>query len=209
MNTLENDTTDLELHQLRRRQAAATERWFLRYADPVYTFVYYRVGRDPDLATELVQETFLTALRKIDQFDPGRGSMLTWLTLLSKNCVRAALRQRGRYKTHAELWDRIDERLVAAFRQIDQSPLPDQALEQQETVELVQMALANLPDGYREALKQHYCEQRSLQQIASSRGTTEGAIKSLLHRARLAFKAAVRTLSESLHEDSSGWRVTS
>jgi RNA polymerase sigma-70 factor (ECF subfamily) len=134
--------------------------------------------------------------------------MLTWLTLLSRNCIRRALRQRRRYRTDGEAWERIDERLAAAFRQIEASPLPDEVLEKQETAELVQMALSNLPDGYRKALTLHYCEQRSLQEIASARGSTEGAVKSLLHRARLAFRSAFVAITESLHEPPSGRRLT-
>ena len=51
-------------------------------------------------------------------------------------------------------------------------------------------------------------EQRTLQEIASSKGTTEGAIKSLLHRARQAFRAAFATIAASLQEHRSGGRVT-
>ena len=68
--------------------------------------------------------------------------------------------------------------------------------------ELVQAALSNLPEHYREALTLHYCQQRSLEEIAGSRGTNAGAVKSLLHRARLAFKTAFETLADSLGQQS-------
>lgn len=209
MSGHESDNTELDLQRLRRHHPDAVKRWFLQHADAVYTFVYYRANRDPDLAADLVQQTFLEALAKIDDYDPGRGGMLTWLTLLSRNCIHRALRQQDRYRTTAEMWEKIDARLLTAYRQLESAPLPDEIVEQQETAELVQMALANLPDNYRQTLTQHYYEQRSLQEIASSRGTTEGAIKSLLHRARLAFRTAFGTIAESLHEFPSGRQVTS
>ena len=151
----------------------------------------------------------MDALGKLEAFDPERGSMPTWLCLLSRNRIRRALRERGRFRADAETWERIDGRLRAAYRELDSSPLPDDALERQETAELVRMALANLPENYRSALRQRYYEQRTLEQIATLGGTTEGAVKSLLHRARLAFKAAFQTIAESLHARTEDRRATS
>ena len=70
------------------------------------------------------------------------------------------------------------------------------------------MALSNLPGSYRSALRQHYFEQRSLREMAATSGSTESAVKSLLHRARLAFKAAFQTIAESLHDRPAAGRQT-
>ena len=66
---------EIEVGRLKRRLPEAVERWFLSHANLVYTFVYYRVGRDAALAEEVVQETFLRALQEIERFEPRRGSM--------------------------------------------------------------------------------------------------------------------------------------
>ena len=186
---------DLEL--LRNRQPEAVERWFQEHADAVYTFIFYRVGKDPDVATDVVQETFLTALRKIGEYDPGRGAMLAWLTYVSRNCIRKALKQAGRYKTYSELWEQIDRKLVAAYRELATAPLPEEVLEREETAELVHMTLSSIPGNYERALKRHYYQRQSLKEIARAEGMTEGAVKSLLHRARLAFKTAFQTFAEA------------
>jgi RNA polymerase sigma-70 factor (ECF subfamily) len=201
-------TPNPDLGLLRQRAPRAVERWFREHADPLYTFVFYRVGRDAELATDVVQETFVAALRKIEDYDPRRGAMMPWLTYLARNRIRAALRQRSRTGAAGASWDEIDRRLLQAYRNLATAPLPDEVLERRETVELVQMALSNLPDNYRWALKQHYCEQRSLAEIARSRESTEGAVKSLLHRARLAFRAAFQTIADSLEEPTPTRRVT-
>jgi len=201
-------TPDPDLELLRQRAPRTVERWFREHADPLYTFVFYRVGRDEELATEVVQETFVAALHRIEDYDPRRGAMMPWLTYLARNRIRAALRQRARSGSAGASWAEIDRRLLRAYRDLATVPLPDEVLEKRETAELVQMALSNLPDNYRSALKQHYCEQRSLAEIARSRQTTEGAVKSLLHRARLAFKVAFQTIAASLDEPSAARRVT-
>ena len=193
-------TQGIDFRLLQNRQPEAVERWFLEHADTLYTFIFYRVGKDQDLATDLVQETFLTALRKIGDYDPQRGAMSAWLTYIARNCMRTALRRKERYESCSEFWEAYDRRLLAAYRELATSPLPQDVLEQKETVELVQMALSNIPDNYQRALKRHYHQALSLKEIAHSEGMTEGAVKSLLHRARLAFKTAFQTLAEAFDD---------
>lgn len=187
-----------DLRDLQQRSAEAVERWFGDHADAVYTFVFYRVGKDRDLANDVVQETFLRALDKIREYDPGRGPMLAWLTYLSRNCIRRALVAQGRHRQHAEVWENIDERLAAAYRELAAAPLPDEILIRQETTELVHAALSNLPVKYQRALKQRYYDQQPVEEIARAEGLTAGAAKALLHRARLAFKTAFETIAEAL-----------
>ena len=98
------------------------------------------------------------------------------------------------------LWESVDQRLIDAYRQLAESPLPDDILQRRETAALVQMTLANLPDEYRRVLRQHYYEDRPVKEIAGTRGMSISAVKSLLYRARLAFKSAFITLLESLSD---------
>jgi RNA polymerase sigma-70 factor (ECF subfamily) len=188
----------IDLGALRERRPEAVDTWFRRYADPVYTFAFYRVGRDAATAEDVVQDVFLTALRKLDSFDPERGAMLTWLQYIARTCLHEIYRKRRRYDTHAEFWDGFDRRLAAALSRLGAAPLPDEVLEREETAELVRAALSNLPEHYQEALRDRYHEERPLREIAASRGMTEGAVKSLLHRARLAFRAALEELAAAV-----------
>jgi len=207
MNDNETENSGYDIRQLRERRPLAVERWFLEHADALYTFIFYRVGRDEELATEVVQETFLAALERIADYDRERGPMLPWLTYTARNCIRKALKERGRLRSLGDRWEVIDRKLLAAYSELATTPLPDEVLEREETAELVQMTLSNLPDNYRNALRQHYCLQRSLREIAGTLGVTEGAVKSLLHRARLAFKAAFETIAESFERQPRPRRV--
>ena len=188
-----------DIGPLRDRQPQAVERWFRDYADAVYTFAYYRVGRDPDLATEVVQETFTTALRRIEEYDPQRGVMLAWLTCCCRNSIRKVLHEKHHGEALADFWEEIDGRLMAAYRDIATAPLPEEILDKRETNELVQLTLASLPVNYQQVLRDHYFEKKCLKYIANSQGMSEGAIKSLMHRARLAFKTAFLTLADAVY----------
>ncbi len=74
---------------------------------------------------------------------------------------------------------------------------PDAAIERKETRELVGMTLTNLPAQYREVLEAKYLDGRSLEAIAQARDATLDSVKSMLHRARAAFREAFVTLASS------------
>jgi len=194
---------------LRRREPRAIEEWFLDHADLVYTFVYFRVGKDAEVAADVVQETFVAALERIDQYDPNRGSMLVWLRYVSRNRIRAANRQRARLAGGDDIWERIDARLESAATAAAEDRLPSDVLERSERAELVQMTLANLPDRYSRALVEHYVEHTPLAEMASRSGTSASAVKSLLFRARAAFRSAFVVISGELDAGFTASRRTS
>lgn len=186
--------TDVEM--LRIRDPNAVEHWFLEYSDELYTFIYYRIGKDPDLAADLVEDTFMTALDNIKCYDPKRGSMFTWLRLLSRNCIKKSLRRRSQCSAYKQYWQRFDDTLVAGYSNLATEPLPGEVLERAETSELVQMTLTNMPDNYKRILKEYYYNEKSLKNIATILDITENAAKALLYRARMAFKTTFQTLAQ-------------
>jgi len=196
--TIAQSEPEIDCFRLRRREKEEVVRWFEAYSDPVYGFIFYRVGRDADLAGDVAQETFITALETIDRFDPDRGEMYPWLTHIARNCIRKALRRRGRDTAAHDFWKTVDRQLIKAVTNQDSSILPEELLEQKETAELVRMALTNLPLRYQRALRRRYFEELSLHEIAALEGINEGAVKVLLHRARLAFRTAFETISASM-----------
>ena len=195
---------EIDFRRLCRREKKEVARWFDRFSDPVYGFIFYRVGRDADLAGDVAQETFVTALETIDRFEPDRGEMFPWLTHIARNCIRKALRRRNKNNFLPDFWETID-RLLTKTAADQGNILIEEQLEQKETAELVRMALTNLPLRYQAALRRHYFEEMSLHEMAVLEGSSEEAIKVLLHRARQAFRTAFETISASLFkEDSKG-----
>jgi RNA polymerase sigma-70 factor (ECF subfamily) len=189
------DGTDIK--KLRAGNQEAVRQWFERYADPLYTLVYYRVSRDADTAQDIVQETFLKALEKIKDYDARRGSMFAWLSYLSKNCIKKTLRDRNRSASHQADDSRLDRRLLEAYLQMESQPLPPDVLERAETAELVRVALGTIPQHYASVLRRRYYEKAAVEQISESEGMNAGAVRALLHRARIAFKEAFLSLANS------------
>lgn len=67
--------------------------WVTNYADYLYSYVTTRIN-DKELARDLVQETFLAALEKVEKFE-GRSSERTWLTAILKNKVIDVYRKKS------------------------------------------------------------------------------------------------------------------
>jgi RNA polymerase sigma-70 factor (ECF subfamily) len=178
----------------------ALARLYQAQVDGLYAFVFYRVGRDPALAEDVVQETFAQALSKAGDYDPERGSMQSWLCTMSRNVIRDHLRQHRRSTELAAAWERIDESLAQIFTALDQVPLTDEVIARDETRDLVNMTIANLPEKYREVLHAKYVDGSSLSEMAEKMELSEDAIKSQLARARRAFRETFDALCRALVE---------
>ena len=185
-----------EFLKIRDGDPAALQSWFDQHVDGLYGFIYYRVGNDAQAAADVTQATFERALEKLGEFDPGRGSMATWLRITSRNLIRDHLKVCKRNVPLEALWSRLDSVLESHFSEIDDRQLPDEVLEAGETRELVSMTLANLPNKYREVLDAKYLEEQSLESIAAARGTSIDSVKAMLRRARAAFRATFQTLAD-------------
>ena len=189
-----------ELRAARSGDQEAIARFYDAHVDGLYAFVFYRVGRDATLAEDVVQETFTLALTKRDAYDTARGSVGSWLTVLSRNVIRDHLRAHKRSDELAQTWDKIDATLAQTFAAMAERPLPGEVLERAETRDLVHMAVANLPDQYRTALTRKYVDGESLETLAGELGISIDATKSLLARARRAFRDTFATLSTHFSE---------
>jgi RNA polymerase sigma-70 factor (ECF subfamily) len=178
----------------------AIGRFYDAHVDGLYTFVFFRVGRDASLAEDVVQETFARALTKQNEYDPARGSVGSWLTVMSRNVIRDHLRAHRRSDDLQQAWDRIDTSLAQVFAAMAERPLPGEVLERAETRDLVHMAISNLPGQYRTVLTRKYVDGESLETLAGEFGISVDAAKSLLARARRAFRETFATLSTHFSE---------
>jgi RNA polymerase sigma-70 factor (ECF subfamily) len=194
---VEPNEVRLEELQLRDRilagDRAAAERFFEHHLDSLFEFVHYRVGRDRGLAEDLVQDTLLVAVERLESFD-GRSSLHTWLCGIAKNKIRAR-RRRLRPVAIEDVLEAVDPEIESILTAIDTQPLPEWVIERRETEELVGATLSSLPPEYRRFLVEKYVEGRTVGELAAATGRGEKAAESLLHRARLAFARVFQLLA--------------
>jgi RNA polymerase sigma-70 factor (ECF subfamily) len=168
--------------------------------DPLFRFCFYRVGRNRHLCEEVVQETLVRALRDLENYDPPRANanIFPWITGLARNEIHRALsREKGAVSLEA-LWARMDKELLGLYAKLDSEPFADEVLAREETRELVNATMSQLPPHYREALEAKYVTGKSVRDLAQLWRTTEKAVESQLTRARKAFRATFLALTRSL-----------
>ena len=79
----------------KRRDRAAFTRLFDHFAPRLNAYML-RLGTDPALAEEIVQDVMSTLWRKADLFDPAKSSLSTWLYRIARNRrIDLARRNRG------------------------------------------------------------------------------------------------------------------
>jgi RNA polymerase sigma-70 factor, ECF subfamily len=153
--------------------AAAWRAWYeVEYA-PLEGYVLWRCGSLRDLADDVLQETWLTAVRRIRRFNPAAGPFHAWLCGIAANVLRNQLRSRRRRA-----------RRQGAF------PPDVGAATDRDRAERVAEALAGLPERYERVLRMKYLDRLGVAEIAAACGETEKAVESLLTRARVAFREA-------------------
>ncbi len=183
------------LAQVARGDELALEHLYEQHVDGLYAFVFFRVGRDRTLAEDVVEDTFVQALDRLESYDSSRGSFGAWLCSMSRNVIRSHLKHHPRWQQLDESWQRIDEHLAQLHGALEGGPLSDELIEQEQTRDLVSMTMANLPERYRQVLEQKYVGEQSLEQLAGGLELSVEAVKSLLARARRAFRETFATLS--------------
>jgi RNA polymerase sigma-70 factor, ECF subfamily len=171
--------TRVQREQLLRRAVlagdeAAWRTWYDETFDALRAYVVWRCGGRHDRADEVVQETWLTAVRRIRGFDPSRGSFGAWLCGLAANVLRHQLRQRDRRRKR--------ERDAAQGNGAALQPTDHERDDQ------IALTLDALPERQEAVLRAKYLDGLTVAEIAAQWDDTPKAIESLLSRAREAFR---------------------
>jgi RNA polymerase sigma-70 factor (ECF subfamily) len=155
----------------------------VRRYSPRLRGVLARITRDPEVAHDALQEALVRAWQNIDRFQ-GRSSFSTWLTRIGINEAYRTLR-RNEAAAALPLDDAVGERIPGWGKQ------PDEVFESREFLAAIDAALAELPIEYREAVVLRDVEGLSASESADVLGIGERALKSRLHRGRMALRRAL------------------
>lgn len=142
----------------------------------VYGYVFARVGGDEQAAADVVQDTFLEAMRGAAGFR-GESALTTWLcTIASRRLARHYEAERRQQEAR--------RRLEAVPDLADGGAGTDELIERDRVVR----ALGRLSPDHRRVLVMKYLDGRAVAEIASEIGRTRVQVQSLLQRARDALR---------------------
>lgn len=175
----------LDLAALRHRDSVAFQHLVETYSPRIYNLALKMLG-NPDLAEDILQETFINAYKAIDRFE-GRAHVSTWLYRIAHNAVLMRLRKEKNVPDIRSLDDEVDpDTLPTASEWKD---APERRLLRAELMQKMDEALASLSETLRIVFVLRDIEGLSTSQTAEVLNLSETAVKSRLHRARLALRA--------------------
>lgn len=180
---------------------AEFEKLALEHMDAVYRMAL-QLARRPDEAADLVQETYLRALRSSAGFQEKGGGIRSWLFTILHNTFYTRIKRESRAPSAVEAFYDPDPRSIAA----DEAPpaWDLRSLDWEHVDERLKKAIDDLSPEHREVLLLWGVEGMKYRQIADITGVPIGTVMSRLHRAR-------KILAESLEELTAdlGWTTRS
>ena len=142
-------------------------------------------------AEEVVQEAALKAYKALGGFR-GEAKFSTWLVKITLNEARMRLR-RSRAEAEVSLEDFVDgsDSDYTPAVLTDWREIPSDALDRKELREILQRALDELPEKYREVLISRDVRELNIEETAQLLGISIGMVKTRLFRARLMMQKIV------------------
>lgn len=152
------------------------------YIDALYGFAMV-LTIDTNTAADLVQETYVQALRHWRQYAPGTN-LKAWMFVILRNLwLNQHKRARSRPQfVSVERWQQ--ERGAHALGLASTQETPEASLLRSLQIEQVQLAIESLPADYREVIILRELEGFSYKEIAIILQCAEGTVMSRLNRAR-------------------------
>jgi RNA polymerase sigma-70 factor (ECF subfamily) len=177
-------TKQIDMDALLQRDAAAFHDLVEAYSPGIYNLAMKMLG-NPDLAEDILQETFVNACRAIDRFE-GRSHISTWLYRIAHNAVLMRLRKEKGIPELSSIDDELDVDTLPTPTPWDDSP--ERRLLRTELLEVMDGALTTLSEALREVFVLRDIDGLSTAETAEVLNISQTAVKSRLHRARLALR---------------------
>ena len=176
-----------------KADTADPEKWVDEFSGPLFRYAMTQVS-DPDVAEDLVQETFLAALRSYETYS-GRSSFLTWLiSILRRKVVDYRRKSRPRQPlgsnetepeaafNHRNHWNQTLGRWPSD---------PDGQLEAAEFWTVFENCVSQLPPALGEVFRLREVMSCSMDEVCEAVGISSGNLAVRLHRARLLLRGCL------------------
>ena len=154
----------------------------------LYSGKLYRLGLkilgNPQDAEDILQETYLKALRGIKKFD-GRSSLSTWLYRIAMNESLMHLRRKHPEMLSIEEPGEGDLEEQEPLQIVDWCCMPEKELMSNEVRRKLDHAIEELPANLKSVFVLRDIEELSTLQAAEVLGLSETAVKTRLSRARM------------------------
>ncbi len=180
-------------------QDATATQWVDEHGDYLFNFAMGQV-RDVSVAEDLVQDTFLAALKGRERF-AGRSADRTWLTGILRHKIYDHLRKvcrersfRSEIVSPQEDQDGWNDSMLWVHEMADECQSASRRMELAEFRENLESALGKLPPRIAQVFQMYAIEERPNREVCLELNISESNLWVMLHRAR-----------KQLREHLSGW----
>ncbi|RQO64509.1 RNA polymerase subunit sigma [Pedobacter sp. KBW06] len=177
--------------------------WVLLYFDSLYSWAFYKTS-SKESAEDLVQETFLVALKSFDQFE-GKSTPKSWLFGILRNKIADHHRQKYRNPGIAmqqQSENSADALFGTLFNvhgewNVAESPQPWQEershlLDNPDFNKTLQDCLGKLPLNWFSAIQLKFMEEKKPEQVCQELGVTPTNYWQIIHRAKLQLRKCLQ-----------------
>ena len=158
-------------------------------------FVARRITRTREDAEDVMQQSFQKAFTHIRNFE-GRSAFSTWLTRITiTEALMFLRRSRGLREVLIDDLNGSDE-TTTAIEVPDSSPDPEAIYSQREWVQMLSLAMNELPVGIRRAIQLHDLDERSSEETARIMGISVAALKGRMFHGKRKLRERLKHIVE-------------
>ena len=189
---MSNQASDKKLvERVQKGDKGAFDLLVLKYQHKIVNLVM-RYVRDPELALDITQEAFIKAYRALPRFR-GDSAFYTWMYRIAVNTAKNHLAAQRRRPMDVEL-DLQDPEQYDLHAKLKETDTPEGMALSNELQEIVERAIAALPEDLRTAIVLRELEGMSYEEIAQTMECPVGTVRSRIFRARDAIGKKVGSL---------------
>jgi RNA polymerase sigma-70 factor (ECF subfamily) len=149
-----------------------------QYEKTIYSFAF-KICRNPDKAENIMQETFVSMVKSLKQFD-GKSKLSTWLYRITANhCLMEYRKKKREFVSFDD-----DDALIPESSIADWDSIPSFTIENKELKKVLDKAIQKLSPDYRIVFLLRDVEGLSTEETGKVTDLSVPAVKSRLHRAR-------------------------
>lgn len=176
------------------------ESWISDHGDDLFSWAFYKTS-DKEASEDLVQETFLSAVKSFEKFK-GHSQPKTWLFSILKNKIMDYHRKKFRENTLNESGLKVNkdkDHVLETFYdnygrwRTDSSPAnwhdsEEALLDNLDFIDVLQDCMNNLPQKWFSAIQFKYLEQKKGSVICQELNISPSNFWQILHRAKVQLK---------------------
>ena len=140
------------------------------YVDPIYRYIYFRIGEDEETAQDLTQETFMKAWENMNRFKTQKGTFKAWVYTIARNITIDYFRVNNK-----------SIRITESF--IDEKQDLEKEIILKDEVNGMFTAIKKLPTNQKEILILSYVNELSNREISKILNKNSDTLRSLKYRA--------------------------